>query len=71
VIDWPDALITPEVEGETHEMNEKAQAFKIQEARKHQKGLLGETLSTKNNHHNAKSRWLRSHNISEKRGQGH
>jgi hypothetical protein len=40
VIDWPDALITPEVEGETHKMNEKAQAFKIQEAHRTSKGIV-------------------------------
>jgi hypothetical protein len=33
-------LITTEVEGETREMNKKAQALKIQEARRTSKGIL-------------------------------
>jgi hypothetical protein len=33
-------LITTEVEGETREMNKKAQALKIQEARRTSKGVV-------------------------------
>jgi hypothetical protein len=40
-------LITPEVEGETHEMNEKVQAFKIQEAHRTSKGIATRILIEK------------------------
>jgi hypothetical protein len=33
-------LITTEVEGETHEMNKKAQTFKIQEVHRTSKGIV-------------------------------
>jgi hypothetical protein len=33
-------LIATEIEGETHEMNKKAQTLKIQEARRTSKGIV-------------------------------
>jgi hypothetical protein len=39
VIDWLDALITTQVEGEIQEMNKKAQALKIQEEYRTSKGI--------------------------------
>jgi hypothetical protein len=40
VIDWLDALKTTEAKREIHEMNKKAQAFKIQEAHRTSKGIV-------------------------------
>jgi hypothetical protein len=40
-------LITTEIEGETHEMNKKAQAFKIQEVHRTSKGIVMRRLIDK------------------------
>jgi hypothetical protein len=57
VIDWLDAMITIQVEGEILEMNKRALALKVQEAYRTSKGIAMRRFIDKEQSHNIKSIW--------------